>query len=203
MSIARRNRFSASDFPFSRSLASRLSPRFRRISAVLQFVGPRNAWANGVTEFDVEADTHGIIDFDRCFRDRNRMLQVASQFRQQQHLEPKRRRGCSDPHAKRGVSSRRKCPVERGTKIGDIGAVLDDPIGLRHLETVVSRFDGALVPVLCVSSPDFWSGQLDSNQRPAVPKTAALPGCAIPRLSGNDVDTRSGVNRQGVRPKEA
>src|SRR5579872_44194 len=27
----------------------------------------------------------------------------------------------------------------------------------------------------------FWSGQLDSNQRPAVPKTAALPGCAIPR----------------------
>src|ERR1700682_6122752 len=29
----------------------------------------------------------------------------------------------------------------------------------------------------------FWSGQLDSNQRPAVPKTAALPGCAIPRLS--------------------
>ena len=30
----------------------------------------------------------------------------------------------------------------------------------------------------------IWSGQLDSNQRPAVPKTAALPGCAIPRLSG-------------------
>src|SRR6266567_1059316 len=29
-----------------------------------------------------------------------------------------------------------------------------------------------------------WSGQLDSNQRPAVPKTAALPGCAIPRMSG-------------------
>ncbi len=28
----------------------------------------------------------------------------------------------------------------------------------------------------------FWSGQLDSNQRPAVPKTAALPGCAIPRI---------------------
>src|SRR5436190_1506329 len=27
-----------------------------------------------------------------------------------------------------------------------------------------------------------WSGQLDSNQRPAVPKTAALPGCAIPRF---------------------
>src|ERR1700688_506653 len=26
-----------------------------------------------------------------------------------------------------------------------------------------------------------WSGQQDSNLRPAVPKTAALPGCAIPR----------------------
>src|ERR1700730_16172608 len=26
-----------------------------------------------------------------------------------------------------------------------------------------------------------WSGQQDLNLRPAVPKTAALPGCAIPR----------------------
>ena len=32
-----------------------------------------------------------------------------------------------------------------------------------------------------------WSGQLDSNQRPAVPKTAALPGCAIPRSLKRDV----------------
>lgn len=32
-----------------------------------------------------------------------------------------------------------------------------------------------------------WSGQLDSNQRPAVPKTAALPGCAIPRTLWSDV----------------
>ena len=28
---------------------------------------------------------------------------------------------------------------------------------------------------------DKWSGQQDLNLRPAVPKTAALPGCAIPR----------------------
>src|SRR4029077_10012690 len=28
-----------------------------------------------------------------------------------------------------------------------------------------------------------WSGQQDLNLRPAVPKTAALPGCAIPRRS--------------------
>src|SRR5260370_19932361 len=26
-----------------------------------------------------------------------------------------------------------------------------------------------------------WSGQQDSNLRPEVPKTSALPGCAIPR----------------------
>ncbi len=26
-----------------------------------------------------------------------------------------------------------------------------------------------------------WSGQQDSNLRPVVPKTTALPGCAIPR----------------------
>src|SRR5580692_6623207 len=33
-----------------------------------------------------------------------------------------------------------------------------------------------------------WSGQQDLNLRPAVPKTAALPGCAIPRRSRH-VDT--------------
>jgi hypothetical protein len=27
-----------------------------------------------------------------------------------------------------------------------------------------------------------WSGQQDSNLRPEVPKTSALPGCAIPRI---------------------
>ena len=29
-----------------------------------------------------------------------------------------------------------------------------------------------------------WSGRLDSNQRPSVPKTDALPGCATPRRDG-------------------
>ena len=33
----------------------------------------------------------------------------------------------------------------------------------------------------CSAGADRWSGRLDSNQRPAVPKTAALPGCATPR----------------------
>src|SRR5207237_7114650 len=45
----------------------------------------------------------------------------------------------------------------------------------------------------------IWSGQLDSNQRPAVPKTAALPGCAIPRsILGIDVDTRLDRRLQGA-----
>src|SRR3954468_17235928 len=43
----------------------------------------------------------------------------------------------------------------------------------------------------------YWSGQLDSNQRPAVPKTAALPGCAIPRSLRRDVDTRLELTQQG------
>jgi hypothetical protein len=42
-----------------------------------------------------------------------------------------------------------------------------------------------------------WSGQLDSNQRPAVPKTAALPGCAIPRSLEDPVDTRLKRRQQG------
>ena len=29
----------------------------------------------------------------------------------------------------------------------------------------------------------LWSGRQDSNLRPPVPKTGALPGCATPRLS--------------------
>ena len=29
----------------------------------------------------------------------------------------------------------------------------------------------------------YWSGRQDSNLRPTVPKTVALPGCATPRLN--------------------
>src|SRR5262249_28811049 len=35
-----------------------------------------------------------------------------------------------------------------------------------------------------------WSGQQDSNLRPAVPKTAALPGCAMPRETGSHLAPR-------------
>src|SRR3954467_3570115 len=47
-----------------------------------------------------------------------------------------------------------------------------------------------------MTEPASWSGQLDSNQRPAVPKTAALPGCAIPRFSRKRCDTRSARRQQ-------
>jgi hypothetical protein len=46
-----------------------------------------------------------------------------------------------------------------------------------------------------------WSGQQDSNLRPAVPKTAALPGCAIPRgTRGRPFDTCFAVCQQGGVP---
>src|SRR5262249_26996528 len=72
-----------------------------------------------------------------------------------------------------------------GSKIsvnGAAGAGELRPRGPRHLTQVKKR----------------WSGQLDSNQRPAVPKTAALPGCAIPRRQEYGVDTRSGRGQQGA-----
>ena len=37
--------------------------------------------------------------------------------------------------------------------------------------------------VLFLSQPLSWSGRRDSNSRPTVPKTVALPGCATPRES--------------------
>src|SRR5690349_13714797 len=34
---------------------------------------------------------------------------------------------------------------------------------------------------LLAESPPFWSGRLDSNQRPHAPQACALPGCATSR----------------------
>lgn len=47
-----------------------------------------------------------------------------------------------------------------------------------------------------------WSGQQDLNLRPAVPKTAALPGCAIPRISRSEkaARPRSGGKVARLRP---
>ncbi len=48
-----------------------------------------------------------------------------------------------------------------------------------------------------------WSGRQDSNLRPEVPKTSALPGCAIPRPAdpgiaiGSRSDTPFGAHQQG------
>lgn len=36
-------------------------------------------------------------------------------------------------------------------------------------------------PVLAKKKMMNWSGRLDLNQRPLVPQTSALPGCATPR----------------------
>ena len=45
---------------------------------------------------------------------------------------------------------------------------------------IQNRGDG--YPPVCSQSPYFkWSGRRDSNSRPTVPKTVALPGCATPR----------------------
>ena len=45
---------------------------------------------------------------------------------------------------------------------------------------IANRTDG--YPPVCSQSPYFkWSGRRDSNSRPTVPKTVALPGCATPR----------------------
>jgi iron complex outermembrane recepter protein len=41
-------------------------------------------------------------------------------------------------------------------------------------------------------SAERWSGQQDSNLRPGVPKTPALPGCAIPRHGPMGESTHSG-----------
>src|SRR5689334_13207702 len=43
-----------------------------------------------------------------------------------------------------------------------------------------------------------WSGQQDLNLRPGVPKTPALPGCAIPRGTPRRLVTRSGPRQQGM-----
>ena len=57
------------------------------------------------------------------------------------------------------------------------------PCGGDPLPTLTDGRGSSLTRTICkaLSQKHFWSGQLDSNQRPAVPKTAALPGCAIPR----------------------
>ena len=40
-----------------------------------------------------------------------------------------------------------------------------------------------LVSISVDQQRTIWSGRQDSNLRPPVPKTGALPGCATPRLN--------------------
>src|SRR5580698_8406047 len=48
----------------------------------------------------------------------------------------------------------------------------------------------------------WWSGQQDLNLRPAVPKTAALPGCAIPRRVRLRIHASPNTSKRLSRPAE-
>src|SRR6516165_9216820 len=54
----------------------------------------------------------------------------------------------------------------------------------------------AIMNLLVVTQTTRWSGQQDLNLRPGVPKTPALPGCAMPRAIRAALDTRSGFHQQ-------
>ena len=47
----------------------------------------------------------------------------------------------------------------------------------------LSYFALFIVSKIVGQQPTNWSGRQDSNLRPPVPKTGALPGCATPRLN--------------------
>src|SRR6188472_1741141 len=68
------------------------------------------------------------------------------------------------------------------------GLVIEHPfLGLagaglhRSLRGLVDAGRHGLSLVLAVRNAAAWSGQQDLNLRPGVPKTPALPGCAMPR----------------------
>src|SRR5579862_2509699 len=48
-----------------------------------------------------------------------------------------------------------------------------------------------------------WSGQQDSNLRPVVPKTTALPDCAIPRRVGLRIHASPNTSKRSLPPKRA
>ena len=54
-----------------------------------------------------------------------------------------------------------------------------------------------MLKIFCES--ELWSGRRDSNSRPTVPKTVALPGCATPRESSEIMQTLCTI----VEPKIA
>jgi putative transposase len=50
-----------------------------------------------------------------------------------------------------------------------------------RLEPIDNPFGPKLLPMSPEWTRLYWSGRLDSNQRPPAPKAGALPGCATPR----------------------
>ena len=75
---------------------------------------------------------------------------------------------------------RRPKPDPRSIRCGDAGCANAPANPLEYPDTPHSA------RWLSVGQPAFqagkWSGRRDSNSRPPVPKTGALPGCATPRL---------------------
>ena len=54
-----------------------------------------------------------------------------------------------------------------------------------------SESPGGTSESLIENVQQYWSGQQDSNLRPGVPKTPALPDCAIPRQGLADKRSRN------------
>jgi hypothetical protein len=78
-----------------------------------------------------------------------------------------------DP-AQRGLSTA-AYPSVQGKNAGKLGI-------LPHLPAKTEAFAQNSGNIVFMNWK-YWSGRRDSNSRPTVPKTVALPGCATPRLT--------------------
>src|SRR6056297_4237624 len=56
-------------------------------------------------------------------------------------------------------------------------------------------------PDLSTSCAGKWSGRRDSNSRPPVPKTGALPDCATPRTTGPCLAPKHGLEKRKTRDR--
>ena len=70
---------------------------------------------------------------------------------------------------------------ENSTIYAAICRLLSGMSNLQNFE--LSYFALFILSKIIGQQPTNWSGRQDSNLRPPVPKTGALPGCATPRLA--------------------
>src|SRR5271169_692775 len=78
----------------------------------------------------------------------------------------------------------------RGLGCGRISTMAQDGVRIiaNFFGRIWWRFCLLAIETIClalrkIGYQEEWSGQQDLNLRPGVPKTPALPGCAIPRRS--------------------